>query len=196
MMPPKEMKPEKITTEEPESAVQKNCKHADSMGNGNAELQEILQKLADLLTAQNATLSTAESCTGGGIGHAITAVNGSSAWFTGGIISYSNDIKHRVLGVPEAIFATHGAVSEACVRAMALGAQKVCQSTWSVAVSGIAGPTGGTAEKPVGTVWIAWQGKNIAKAECFHFLGSREAVRNQTICTALQRLYFFAQITK
>ena len=108
-----------------------------------------------LLINQKATLSVAESCTGGHLAHQFTQNAGSSAYFMGGILSYANQVKIDQLGVSEQILATDGAVSEACIQAMAQGVQMRLGTTFALATSGIAGPEGGTSEKPVGTIWIA-----------------------------------------
>jgi nicotinamide-nucleotide amidase len=130
--------------------------------------------------------ATAESCTGGGIATAITALSGSSAWFDRGFVTYSNEAKQEMLGVKASTLSLNGAVSAETVTEMAEGAILKSAANVSVAVSGIAGPDGGTKEKPVGTVWIAWAGGMIAtRAERFSFEGDRESVREQTIQQAL-----------
>ncbi|MDE2311380.1 MAG: nicotinamide-nucleotide amidohydrolase family protein, partial [Betaproteobacteria bacterium] len=113
-------------------------------------------QVGGLLKAQGLMLATAESCTGGGVAQAITDVAGSSAWFERGFIAYSNQAKQQMLGVSEATLNQHGAVSEATVREMAAGALQRSGAHVALAVSGIAGPDGGTPDKPVGTVWFAW----------------------------------------
>lgn len=132
-------------------------------------------------------VATAESCTGGGIGSALTGVAGSSAWVEGGIISYSNASKVSLLGVPAELIARHGAVSLPVVRAMALGAQLRLGAACSVAVSGVAGPGGGTPAKPVGTVCLAWAGLSDPAlfAQTLWFPGDRAAVRAATVLVAL-----------
>lgn len=140
------------------------------------------------LKAAGASLATAESCTGGGIAEAVTRIPGSSAWFGLGWVTYSNEAKSRELGVAPELLHQQGAVSEAVVRAMAAGARTRADATWAVAVSGIAGPDGGSAGKPVGTVWIAWAGPDGVAAECSRFPGDREAVRRQTVERALAGL--------
>jgi PncC family amidohydrolase len=132
-------------------------------------------EIGQLLLSKGMTLSTAESCTGGLIGHIITSVSGSSAYYKGGVISYSNDIKRDVLGVQESALATYGAVSEVVVRQMASGVRRLMQTECAVATSGVAGPTGGTADKPVGTVWIAVAVGEVVKAKCLHLNGNRES---------------------
>lgn len=123
------------------------------------------------------TVSVAESCTGGNVAGRITRISGSSAYFAGGVVAYANDIKHRVLGVPEAILVNPGAVSEACARAMAEGVRTLMRSDLAISTTGIAGPDGGTARKPVGLVYIALaaHGKETIVEE-YHFPGDREAV--------------------
>jgi nicotinamide-nucleotide amidase len=135
-------------------------------------------------------LACAESCTGGGIACAVTDVSGSSAWFGCGWVVYSNAAKTALLGVPETLIDTHGAVSEAVVCAMAQGALTRSSAHVAVAVSGVAGPGGGTQAKPVGTVWLAWlrRDESAPYARCFHFSGDRAAVRKQAIDAALAGL--------
>lgn len=136
----------------------------------------------------NAQVSTAESCTGGGIAEAITRIPGSSAWFEAGYVTYSNTQKTRQLGVPEVLFGQVGAVSQEVVEAMVRGAQAASGARFAVAVSGVAGPDGGSPAKPVGTVWLAWADGNHVISERRHFDGDREAVRRQTVITALDGL--------
>jgi len=137
------------------------------------------------LKLNNFYLATAESCTGGGIAQTITEIAGSSAWFERGFVTYSNAAKQELLDVPANILDNFGAVSEQTVLAMAKGALAHSYAQISVAVSGIAGPDGGTADKPVGTVWIAWALSDRQIARCFQFGGDRHAVREQTIQHAL-----------
>jgi nicotinamide-nucleotide amidase len=145
--------------------------------------------LAELLEAKGLRLATAESCTGGGIAEALTSVAGSSDWFECGFVSYSNESKQSMLGVSQESLARHGAVSEAVVKEMATGAVANSNAQVSVSVSGVAGPGGGTPEKPVGYVWIAWtQQAGKSSATCFHFQGDREQVRYQTIEAAIDGL--------
>lgn len=135
------------------------------------------------------TVTTAESCTGGGIAEAITRVSGSSAWFETGFVTYANQSKQRWLQVSIEDLATHGAVSEPVVRAMATGAREAAAASLAVAVSGIAGPDGGSADKPVGTVWFAWAGPDGQLiSECRRLQGDRRAVRAQTVLRALEGL--------
>ena len=147
-----------------------------------------LAPLAGLLLTRGETLGTAESCTGGLIAALITSLPGSSAWFKGGITAYANEIKTALLGVPEDVLATHGAVSEATALAMAQGAIKNLRVSHSLAVTGIAGPDGGSPDKPVGTVWLAWCVAGQATARRFLFTGDRAAVRDQAAQAALEEL--------
>jgi len=145
------------------------------------------------LLERKATLVTAESCTGGWIAKACTDMAGSSAWFLGGVVAYANTLKAALLDVPQAMLDEHGAVSDAVVRAMALASLQRTGATLAVAVSGVAGPTGGTPAKPVGTVWLAWaqrEPNGSFRVESQHavFPGDREAVRRLTVQRALQRL--------
>ena len=151
--------------------------------------------LADLLQKQGWKLVTAESCTGGMIAAACTDLAGSSNWFERGFVSYSNDAKTELLGIDAALIARHGAVSEAVVRAMAAGAISHSKAQVAVAVTGVAGPTGGSAAKPVGTVWFAFA-RSIALpgsppglvSEVRRFDGDRAAVRSATVQHAVRRL--------
>ena len=141
---------------------------------------------AKVLTAlAGKRLATAESLTGGGIGQAITSVSGASAVFAGGIISYTNEVKNNLLGVPVEILDTHGAVSAPVAKAMAEGARRVIGAHAAVAVTGLAGPSGDEFGNPVGTVFIGYADEDTAFAREYHFDGSREEVREQTICAAL-----------
>lgn len=156
----------------------------------NTELpaQELPALLADLLLKKNCFLATAESCTGGMIAAACTDLSGSSAWFDRGFVTYSNAAKTEMLGVDPALIAAHGAVSEPVARAMAAGALAHSQAQVTVAVTGVAGPTGGSAEKPVGTVWLGYAVAGVVHSELQHFPGDRAAVRAATVAHALRRL--------
>lgn len=136
-------------------------------------------------------LATAESCTGGLIAGACTDLAGSSAWFERGFVTYSNTAKTEMLGVDATLIATHGAVSEPVVRAMVQGALQHSRAQVAVAVTGVAGPTGGSEAKPVGTVWFAWCVDGETHSEKQHFAGDRAAVRAATVRYALQRLLGF-----
>ena len=165
--------------------------HADALHTTHA--------LADSLMQHGWMLATAESCTGGLIAARCTELAGSSDWFERGFVTYSNEAKHELLSVDNLLIAEHGAVSESVAQAMALGALRHSQAQVSIAVTGIAGPSGGSADKPVGTVWFAWAlpsetgptlGAETAwvKTECCHFSGDRAAVREATVAHALQTL--------
>ncbi len=145
-------------------------------------------RLGEHLRRFNAQVTTAESCTGGGIAEAITRIPGSSAWFEAGYVTYSNAQKTRQLQVPEVLFGQVGAVSQEVVEAMVRGAQVASGARFAVAVSGVAGPDGGSPAKPVGTVWLAWGDGERLLSERRHFDGDREAVRRQTVIAALEGL--------
>lgn len=147
---------------------------------------QLAQRVGCALFDRNWQITTAESCTGGGIAHAITAVAGSSKWFNTGYVTYANHAKSATLGVSSALICDHGAVSKEVASAMARGALIQAGADISVAVTGIAGPEGGTEQKPVGTVWFAWATASGVICRCEQFDGDREAVRDQTIATALQ----------
>ena len=141
---------------------------------------------AEVLTAlAGKGLATAESLTGGGIGQALTSVSGASAVYMGGIISYTNEVKHKVLGVPAETLSTFGAVSAPVAKAMAEGARRVIGADVAVAVTGLAGPGGDEFGNPVGTVFIGYADETAALAQEYHFGGDRAAVREQTISAAL-----------
>lgn len=148
----------------------------------------LLNALAAALQTRQWTLCTAESCTGGLIAATCTELSGSSVWFDRGFVTYSNAAKTQMLGVPASLITQHGAVSEAVAKAMAEGAvwQSGCQV--SVAVTGIAGPTDGSPEKPVGTVWIAWHVHDQTETAHHVFSGDRQQVRNSTVQHAVQGL--------
>lgn len=141
--------------------------------------------LADKLENLGWMMVTAESCTGGLIAGACTDLPGSSVWFERGFVTYSNAAKTELLGVPAALIAAHGAVSEPVARAMAEGAVRHAPAQVAVAVTGVAGPTGGSPEKPVGTVWFGWHVAGHTDAECVHFAGDRAAVRAAAVAHAL-----------
>ncbi|MEN2505811.1 CinA family protein [Stutzerimonas stutzeri] len=156
-------------------------------------LTDLAARLGAMLNAQAAQVTTAESCTGGGIAEAITRVAGSSAWFEAGLVTYSNTQKTRLLGVPAELFDEVGAVSREVVEAMVRGAQHGSGARYAVAVSGIAGPGGGTREKPVGTVWLAWADGDRLATRRFLFEGDRQAVREQSVEAALVGLIQLAE---
>ena len=148
-------------------------------------LTSLAQRLGQELQALQAAVTTAESCTGGGIAEAITRIPGSSSWFEAGYVTYSNTQKTAQLDVPASLFATVGAVSREVVEAMARGAQQRSGARFAVAVSGIAGPDGGTPDKPVGTVWLAWADGERLHARRSQFGGDRAEVRRQSVECAL-----------
>lgn len=151
-------------------------------------ITQLAEQVGRALKDAGATLATAESCTGGGIAEAITRIAGSSGWLERGWVTYSNKAKVVELGVSPEVIRENGAVSEAVVRSMAEGARVRAGVTWTVAVSGVAGPDGGSAEKPVGTVWLAWAGPDGVSAEHQLFSGDRADVRRQTVERALSGL--------
>ncbi len=151
-------------------------------------LTQLATDLGAQLSAAKSQVTTAESCTGGGIAEAITRVPGSSAWFEAGYVTYSNAQKSKQLGVPEGLFATVGAVSREVVEAMVRGAQAHSGARYAVAVSGVAGPDGGSLEKPVGTVWLAWGDGEQQFSVRRQFVGDRAEVRRQTVEAALAGL--------
>lgn len=152
------------------------------------DFEPAVRRLAAALGARGWRMATAESCTGGLIAAACTAVAGSSNWFERGIVSYSNEAKQTLLGVPETLLAAHGAVSREVALAMALGALRHAPVQLTVAVTGIAGPGGAVPGKPVGTVWLAWATVAGAQAELLQLPGDRSAVRAATVAAALRRL--------
>ena len=147
-----------------------------------------ISQLADLMLKNDLLMATAESCTGGMIAAACTDLAGSSAWFERGFVTYSNAAKTELLGVDAALIAQHGAVSELVARAMALGAIRHSHAQVSVAVTGVAGPTGGSIEKPVGTVWFAWSVCGSLQSEMMCFRGDRASVRHGTVHHAISKL--------
>lgn len=151
-----------------------------------SELEMLAERLGRELLNRGEWLVTAESCTGGWVAQTVTAIAGSSAWFDRGFVTYSNDAKVDMLGVPETTLAWHGAVSEPTARAMAQGALRHSRGHWSVAITGIAGPSGGTPEKPVGMVCLAWaQRDGGCEALTCHFAGNRAEIREQAARIAL-----------
>ena len=156
----------------------------------DSELMQLSEQVGQALKARGATVTTAESCTGGWVAKVITDIAGSSAWFERGFVTYSNEAKAQMISVREETLAQHGAVSEPVVVEMAIGALKAARADYAVSISGIAGPDGGSEEKPVGTVWFAFatvRGEGITRRECFS--GDRDAVRRQATAYALQTLW-------
>ena len=156
----------------------------------NDSISVLAEALVGELITAGKCMSTAESCTGGWIAKSLTDISGSSQCFGYGVVSYSNGAKASMLGVAAATLSEHGAVSEAVVREMAAGVLKLSGADFSVAVSGVAGPDGGTDEKPVGTVWLGWAmrtaQKMSVKAEQHHLQGDRAAIRSGTVILALR----------
>lgn len=153
----------------------------------DCKVSGLVEQVAEALKAQGLMLATAESCTGGGIAQALTDLSGSSAWFERGFVTYANAAKVEMLGVRQATLDAHGAVSEATVREMVAGALAHSHADVALSVSGIAGPTGGTPEKPVGTVWFAWAVRGGEVCAAMRRLeGDRAAVRRQSVHIALQ----------
>jgi nicotinamide-nucleotide amidase len=166
----------------------------------------LTEQLAEVLQQHGWMLATAESCTGGMIAANCTDLSGSSNWFERGFVTYSNAAKHDMLGVDSALIESHGAVSEAVAQSMAIGALRHSRAQVSLAVTGIAGPSGGSLEKPVGTVWFAWAlpsdkgpalGAETAwlKTEMMHFTGDRKTVREATLMHALQTVVQLLKLT-
>jgi len=144
--------------------------------------------VADALRGRGATLAVAESCTGGLLGGRLTAAAGASEWFKGGVIAYDDDVKRGLLGVPPEVLVRYGAVSAECARAMAEGARGAAGADWALSITGIAGPGGGTPEKPVGLVYVGVAGPGAADAHEQRFRGDRERVRERSVAAALHRL--------
>lgn len=156
----------------------------------DSELMHLSERIGQALNARGATVTTAESCTGGWVAKVITDIAGSSAWFERGFVTYSNEAKSQMIGVKPTTLEQHGAVSEPVVVEMAIGAIKAARADYAISISGIAGPDGGTATKPVGTVWFGFAsatGEGITRCECFS--GDRENVRRQATAYALQTLW-------
>ncbi len=141
--------------------------------------------LGQMLLAKGQTISTAESCTGGRLAALLNAHSGSSAWYWGSVVAYDNSVKQNVLGVPAYVLETHGAVSEETVRFIAEGVRNLTHTDYAIATSGVAGPTGGTPDKPVGTVWMAWATPDGTYAECFHLGSGREQITTRACTKAL-----------
>lgn len=158
--------------------------------NQSKQLQTLAARTGERLLARKLILATAESCTGGWVAESVTAVAGSSAWFDCGFVTYSNEAKQRLLDVPAALLDIDGpgVVSEETVLAMTAGAIANSRANVAVAISGIAGPDGGTADKPVGAVWIAWQWEQRRMAREFRFNGDRAGIREASVLAALQGL--------
>ncbi len=140
------------------------------------------------LKSNNLTLALAESCSGGLLSHSLTNVPGASSCFLGSIVCYDNAVKTRLLGVTKAVLSNHGAVSQQCATQMAKGAKRLLQSDYALSITGIAGPSGGSATKPVGLVYIALSTPKTTITQSFHFKGSRLQIKKQTVAKAIQML--------
>ena len=154
----------------------------------SAATEALCERLAQALQARGWMMATAESCTGGMIAAACTDLSGSSLWFERGFVTYSNEAKQEMLGVDPELIARHGAVSELVARAMAFGAVRHSRARVGVAVTGIAGPTGGNPQKPVGTVWFGFQVDGRLSSEMRRFDGDRAEIRTATVQHALERV--------
>jgi len=155
------------------------------VGYGNDGLASVLVRM---LREKGLTISVAESCTGGMIGKEITEISGASEVFMGGVISYSNDVKERILRVPKNIMVNHGAVSEETARAMAVGVANQLRTRCSISVTGVAGPNGGTEDKPVGTICLGYCIDNVVTTKRYHFSGDRDAIRTRAMKTAIREM--------
>lgn len=155
------------------------------------QLAALAIEVSAVLLAKKCYLATAESCTGGLISATLTELSGSSNWFERGFVTYSNQAKQETLGVPTNLFTTHGAVSEEVAQAMALGAVQHSAAHYALSVTGIAGPTGGSPGKPVGTVCFGWSNGLHTMSSTQYFLGNRRQVRRQTVAYALSQLVEF-----
>ena len=163
------------------------------MSDSETALTTLAEQLGECLKSRSARIATAESCTGGWAGQVITAVPGSSHWFERGFITYTNNAKREMLGISTDILSRFGAVSEQCARVMAEGALAHSRAQYALAITGIAGPGGGSAEKPVGTVCFAWAGidTEITSTARLQFEGDRQAVRRQAVEHALKGMIDF-----
>jgi PncC family amidohydrolase len=150
--------------------------------------QDLVATIADQLANISATLATAESCTGGLVAHHLTGLPGSSTWFLGGVVAYSNFLKSTLLDVPDTMIEAHGAVSEEVARAMVSGLLDRTEATWAIGVTGIAGPGGGTEAKPVGLVYIGTGRMGDIQVRRYNFSGSRASIKDQSAAAALHQL--------
>ena len=151
-------------------------------------LRVLALRLGEALSARGWLLGCAESCTGGLLSSVLTDAPGASAWFAGAVVAYANGVKRDVLGVSQAVLDAKGAVSRESVLAMTRGARGVLHADAAIAVSGIAGPSGGTPQKPVGTVWMAWEGPDFTDVQRFQFAGDRLAVKRLAVAAAMEGL--------
>lgn len=151
-------------------------------------LRLLALRLGEALSARGWLLGCAESCTGGLLSSVLTDAPGASAWFAGAVVAYANGIKRDVLGVSQAVLDAKGAVSRESVLGMTRGARGVLHADAAIAISGIAGPSGGTPQKPVGTVWMAWEGPDFTDVQRFQFVGDRLAVKRLAVAAAMEGL--------
>lgn len=158
------------------------------MLNSTEKNQFLCQQLGELLLARNWTLSTVESCTGGALSSSITSVPGASQWFGYGFVTYANQAKQKLLNVSEKTLLEQGAVSEMAAREMVVGAREISSADVSIAITGIAGPSGGTLEKPVGSVWFAFSIADEIVTKHHIFQGDRSSIQSQAVLMALQTL--------
>ena len=152
------------------------------------DVETMVARLGDSLLIQGGRMATAESCTGGLVASTLTDMPGSSRWFEGGVVAYDNRVKMHLLGVPEQILVRHGAVSQACVESMVTGVCSLMKVSVGLAISGIAGPDGGTPEKPVGLVWMAWRIYNRVWSREFRFAGTRRQIKIFSVREAIAGL--------
>lgn len=150
--------------------------------------QHIINQIHSLLLKKAKTVAVAESCTAGLLSNLLTYISGSSQYFTLGVVAYNNKVKQNVLSIPASLIAKNGAVSQAVARRMAESVRKLAKTDFGIAITGIAGPTGGTPEKPVGTVFIALDSQKKKPCTKFHFSGSRSAIRKKTALKTLELL--------
>ncbi|MEZ8144585.1 damage-inducible protein CinA [Enterovibrio norvegicus FF-33] len=160
------------------------------------QLVKLATQIGERLNDNQQTVTTAESCTGGGIAYMLTEIAGSSAWFERAFVTYSNDAKHDMVGVSQETLVAHGAVSEEVAAQMAEGALKAASADFALAVTGIAGPTGGSDEKPVGMVCFGWATKKGVVTETCLFDGTRYDIRRNTIAHSLCRLLSYLEAEK
>lgn len=165
-------------------SVSKIHAHEESLSG----LDTLVADLGTALVAQGLRMGAAESCTGGLVAHTLTNVAGSSAWFEGAVVAYDNRVKQALLGVSEQILHSYGAVSAQCVEAMAVGVARLLDVPVTVAVSGIAGPGGGSADKPVGTVWMAWHINGQVWSKVCTFCGDRSQIKAGSVRAVLEEL--------
>lgn len=166
---------------------------SDPMTENEKRAIDLAARLGAALSARSARLGWAESCTGGLVSRLTTAVPGASGWYVGAVVAYDNRVKSNLLGVPETTLAAHGAVSRETVEAMALGALTTLGANFAGAVSGIAGPSGGTPDKPVGAVWMAWASARGVKSAQYRFTGDRERVMATSAVVALEGMLRFVE---